>query len=76
MFMSMLARVTNRPPKPPIRPHLFTLGESDRFPRELWTQFLDTAHAHGWQKIDALAEACRMFIANPPTAPTTTDGRP
>lgn len=67
MFPTMLSRVSK--PKPPIRPHIFTLGESPRFTRELWDRFRATAAAHGWQTIDAVRTALEMFIQNPPEAP-------
>ena len=48
------------------RPHIFTITDSPRLPRELWERFKVSAQARGEQTIDALRRALELYMEQKP----------
>jgi predicted DNA-binding protein len=48
------------------RPHVFTITDSPRLPRELWERFKANAQARGDQTIDALRRAIELYLDQKP----------
>lgn len=44
------------------RPHMFTITDSPRLPRELWDRFKARADTRGDKTIDALRRAIELYL--------------